>query len=365
MANRQAHPPPVKCSGTAKSTGERCQRWAVPGLTRCKLHKAYAGRHGRAAAEERAAGTLTLAQMMANNPGRPVWEVILDSIRTVDVLAQAARDDVAAGRVTDPEGIERVASLARAAHAMASSAVATKALDMAVQSAEKWTDQASVRLAALLSDWIGLEIAAHGLVSAGLSATLGSPTSPGALPRPDGPPLLERVGRAVASALSPRLGIAPEAVAGWFAALVRAVDTGQPAPNLPASAVAALPPAPERRADLLAALDEPDPEPAGAGALTVERQTEPDPPGHPGPPGRPEPEVVVLEGELVETEPEPEPEPTEPEPEPEPRMIWDPERRIRRRNPNYRPPTSNGRRITTTLGWSRPDDWIGSYRDFH
>ena len=352
MAERQAHPPPVKCSGTAKSTGERCQRWAVPGLALCKLHRAYAGRNGRPAAEERAAGTLTLAQMMASNPGRPVWEVILDSIRTVDVLAQAARDEVAAGRVADPEGIERVASLARLAHSMAASAVATKALDMAAQSAEKWAELVSVRLAALLSNWIGLEIPAHGLVSAGLSATLGGldlSAPPGAPPSPDGPPLLERIGRAVASALAPRLGIAPEAVAGWFTALVRAVDTDRPAPDLPVPAVAALPPAPERRADPMAALDEPDPEPAPAEALTVERQA--DPPGHPDPSG-PEPEV--LERELVDTEPEP-------------RMIWDPERKIRRRNPNYRAPASNGRRITTSLGYggSRPDDRIGSYRNFH
>lgn len=355
---RRQNPPPVKCQARAKRTGEPCRRWAIPGRVRCKHHGGYAGPHeGRSAVEEQVAGALTLAQMMASHPGRPVWEVVLDSIRTVDILAQAARDEVAAGRVADPEGIERVASLARLAHSMAASAVATKALDIAAQSAEKWADLVSVRLAALLSDWIGLEIPAHGLVSAGLSATLGGldlSTPPGAPPSPDGPPLLERVGRAVASALAPRLGIAPEAVAGWFTALVRAVDTDRPAPDLPVPAVAALPPAPERRADPMAALDEPDPDPSGrpapVEALTVECQA--DPSGHPDPSG-PEPEV--LEGELVDTEPEP-----------EPRMIWDPERKIRRRNPNYRAPASNGRRITTSLGYggSRPDDRIGSYRTF-
>jgi hypothetical protein len=132
---RRQNPPPVKCSAKARSTGQPCQRWATPGRVRCTNHGAYAGPHaGRPAAEERAAATLTLAQMMAGNEGRPVWEVILDSIRTVDTLAAHAAQEVAAGRVTTPEGIERVASLARSAHAMAASAVATRALDLAKRS---------------------------------------------------------------------------------------------------------------------------------------------------------------------------------------------------------------------------------------
>ena len=52
MAPRKPIPPPIKCRGTARHTGERCKRWAIPGSTVCKHHGGYAGRGGRARAEE-------------------------------------------------------------------------------------------------------------------------------------------------------------------------------------------------------------------------------------------------------------------------------------------------------------------------
>lgn len=52
MAPRKPIPPPVKCGGTAKHTGQPCKRWAVPGSAVCKHHGAYGGRNGRAAAED-------------------------------------------------------------------------------------------------------------------------------------------------------------------------------------------------------------------------------------------------------------------------------------------------------------------------
>lgn len=53
MAPRKPIPAPVKCRATAKHTGQRCQRWAVPGSALCKHHGAFGGpRGGRAAAED-------------------------------------------------------------------------------------------------------------------------------------------------------------------------------------------------------------------------------------------------------------------------------------------------------------------------
>lgn len=296
MANlRRRNPPPLRCSAKSKRTGEPCKRWALPGRVRCNLHGAYAGPHqGRPVAEERAAGTVTLATLMANSPTRPVWETILDSIRTVDVLAAHAAQEVAAGRVTSPEGIERVANLARSAHAMAASAVATKALDMATQSAEKWADLVSDRLFMLLTDHLGLSMAPDGHAAQAVTATLSDLdlSNPTALPpTPNGPPLLEKVGHALAVALSDRLGLPVADLAGWFASLVQAVDAGHPVPDLPA---AALPAAPE-----------PEPEPAPPVAASVlaaalarlAKRAE----------GECEAEPEVLDGELVDDEPPPAP----------------------------------------------------------
>ncbi len=49
---RRAFPPPTRCGARKRSDGEPCRRWAVPGAARCRLHGAYAGRGGRARAEE-------------------------------------------------------------------------------------------------------------------------------------------------------------------------------------------------------------------------------------------------------------------------------------------------------------------------
>src|SRR5690606_6020900 len=49
---RRENPPPIRCGARARSTGRPCQRWAIPGATRCKLHGGLAGRGGRARAEE-------------------------------------------------------------------------------------------------------------------------------------------------------------------------------------------------------------------------------------------------------------------------------------------------------------------------
>ncbi|AGL20938.1 hypothetical protein [Actinoplanes sp. N902-109] len=297
---RRQNPPPVRCSAKAKRTGEQCERWAVPGRLQCKHHGAYAGPHeGRQAAEERAGATLTLAEMMASNPGRPVWEVILDSIRTVDVLATHAVQEVAAGKVTSAEGIERVAGLARSAHAMAASAVATKALDLATQSANRWGDLVSDRLAVLLVDWFGLPTGRA--VTEAVTAVLGSIdlNEPGTPPRPDGPPLLALVSHALAAALAPRLGLSAGDVTAWVARVADAVADGRPAPALPGAPVAALPPAPVAEPEVKPAPPAADPEPvltlhsqAGSGDEAEEIEVV-------------EAELVEVEAELVESEPEP------------------------------------------------------------
>ncbi|WP_409074611.1 hypothetical protein [Micromonospora chalcea] len=322
MADRQAYPPPVKCSAKAKRTGQRCERWAIPGRLQCKLHGGLGGPHGgRLAAEEQAGAVLTLAQMMANSPRRPIWEVILDAIDTVDVLAANAKAEVAAGRITKPEEIERVAALGRLAHAMGASAVATKAVDMANQTAERWGDVVSECLYVLLTDWLGVPVGRN--VSEAITATLRLDLNdPRPAPRPDGPPLLALVAQAQAAALAPRLGLAAGDLTAWFSRVVDAVADGRPVPDLPGTPVAALPAAPVA----------PRPEPAPPAA---------------------EPEVLTLHGQAQGQAEEPEvvdAELIEPEPERQPSRIFDEERRIYVRNPKYvrRASGSSG---VTTLGY--------------
>ncbi|MFI7071872.1 hypothetical protein [Micromonospora sediminicola] len=345
---RRRNPPPVKCSGTAKHTGKACQHYAMPGATTCKHHGGLGGRAGKAVAEERAAGTITLAEMMANNPGRPVWEVILDSIRTVDVLAQAAAQDVAQGRVTTAEGIERVAGLARSAHAMAASAVATKALDMATQVPRQWEAVASDRVAVLLLEWIGLP--SGPAVIEAIKAALGdmdlNDSRPA--PRPDGPPFLALVTQAQAAELAPRLGLAAGDLTTWFSRVAQAVADGRPVPGLPGAPVAALPvaPAPEPPGhdSKVAGSGDEEPEPQvsepappvaaqtvlaalaeAARPLTLHSQAQAE-----------EPEVV--DAELIEPEPEAERQPS---------RIFDPVRRIYVRNPKYVRRASGSSGVTT------------------
>ncbi|MEU4237924.1 hypothetical protein [Actinoplanes sp. NPDC026619] len=291
MADRQANPPPVKCSAKAKRTGQRCERWAIPGRLQCKLHGGLAGRAGKAAAEEQAGAVLTLAQMMANSPRRPIWEVILDAIDTVDVLAAYAKAEVAAGQITRPEDIERVAALGRSAHAMGASAVATKALDIATQSASRWGDLMSDRLVVLLMDWFGLPIGPA--VTEAVTAVLGSVdlNDPGTPPRPDGPPLLALVAHAQAAALAPRLGLSAGDVTAWLARVADAVADGRPAPDLPGAPVAALPPAPVAEPE-----PEPAPPPAEPAVLTLHSQA-----GS----GDEAEEIETVEAELVESDDRP------------------------------------------------------------
>lgn len=340
---RRQNPPPVKCSGTAKHTGKACKHWAVPGLTTCKHHGGLGGRAGKAVAEERAAGTITLAEMMANDPNRPVWEIILDSIRTVDVLARAARDDVAAGKVTTAEGIERVAGLARSAHAMAASAVATKALDIATQTARQWETVMSDRVAVLLLDWLG--IPSGQAVTEAVRAALGDVdlNDPRPIPRPDGPPLLALVTQAQAAALAPRLGLSAGDLTAWLARVADAVADGRPVPALPGGPVAALPPAPVPVAPL------PEPAPPAAEPAPVRDQVAEDIErleARPTPKRQAEAarlrqthdRGLTLHGQAQAEEPEVvDAELIEPEPEAErqPSRIFDPERRIYVRNPNY------------------------------
>ncbi|SCL61024.1 hypothetical protein [Micromonospora peucetia] len=360
---RRQNPPPVRCSATAQRTGDQCERWAVPGRLQCKLHGAYAGRGGKAVAEERAAGTITLAEMMANNPGRPVWEVILDSIRTVDVLAQAAAQDVAQGRVTTAEGIERVAGLARSAHAMAASAVATKALDMATQVPRQWEAVASDRVAVLLLEWIGLP-SGRAVIEA-IKAALGdmdlNDSRPA--PRPDGPPFLALVTQAQAAALAPRLGLAAGDLTTWFSRVADAVADGRPVPALPGAPIAALPAAEgsegsERSEPLSSNLPwNTTPVVTAESKARVphgEAGPEPSDRSDPSDPPAAEPEVLTLHGQAQAQAEEPEVVDAElvdePEPERQPSRIFDEERRIYVRNPKYvrRASGSSG---VTTLGY--------------
>jgi len=193
--------------------------------------------------EERAAGEVTLATLLASAPNRPLMTVVLDAVANVDALAQDAKARVVSGE-SDPDALTRLAEMSRLAHSLAASAVTTRVVDMMGQFQERWGDVVAGRVGTLLMQWLGLPMG--GFVIEAVTATLGEldTENPGKAPHPNGPPLLELMDRAVAVALAPRLGLPVELVARWHRQAMEAVEAGHSLPDVPAVAVAALPAAP-------------------------------------------------------------------------------------------------------------------------
>ena len=89
-----------RCSATSKTTGQQCGQFARPGARVCFYHGGAAPQV-RAKAEQR----VTLAAALASSPRRAPWEILLDVVHNVDVVAQRARAEVVAGNLA-PETFE-------------------------------------------------------------------------------------------------------------------------------------------------------------------------------------------------------------------------------------------------------------------
>ncbi|MDW3850596.1 hypothetical protein NMK34_28685 [Micromonospora sp. BRA006-A] len=336
---RKQNPPKARCTATAQTSGEPCRRYATPGRTVCVMHGAYAGPAGRAVMEERTEAEVTVATLLAASGDRPVWEIILEAVENVDALARAARARVIAGD-SSRDAMDRLAEMSRLAHAMAASAVATKALDMANRTARQWEDMMSDRVGALLLDWIG--IPSGQAVTEAIKVALGGVdlNDPSPAPRPDGPPILALVSQAQAAALAPRLGLAAGDLTAWLGRVADAVADGRPVPDLPGAPIAALPPAPVPEPESAPPAAEPAPARDQVAEDIAHLEARPTPKRqaeaarlrqthdrgltlHSQAPAE-EPEVV--DAELIEPEPEAERQPS---------RIFDPVRRIYVRNPKY------------------------------
>jgi hypothetical protein len=122
MARRHPHGiPPVKCSATAKRTGEPCRQFAVVGGTVCYHHGANG--HVMNAAERR----VTLAQLRERDPRNPM-EIVLDMTHKLDVITEAYQDELLANveDISD-EQVDRLIQLSSTTHHLASTAINTKA----------------------------------------------------------------------------------------------------------------------------------------------------------------------------------------------------------------------------------------------
>jgi hypothetical protein len=103
--------PPMRCTATAKGTGEQCQKFAMVGMTVCNMHGVTG--NGRRKAEER----VTLAQLLQQDRRHP-WEVVLEATHTMDAIVRDLQLGVLAGETI---------TINQVRHHMAKTAIDTKA----------------------------------------------------------------------------------------------------------------------------------------------------------------------------------------------------------------------------------------------
>ena len=116
--------PSMRCTARAKSTGRRCGRWALVGLTVCDLHTGEDPRK-QAAADRRDAFAQVMQWEDPDAP-RPLGEVMLEAVHNADVLQRSLRDvrlRVARGEAVAGEELDRLVRMSQVAHALAETTV--------------------------------------------------------------------------------------------------------------------------------------------------------------------------------------------------------------------------------------------------
>ena len=114
--------PSMRCTATAKGTGDRCSKWAVVGTTVCHTHGVTGATMRKA--DER----LTMAQLFDRDPRHP-WQVVLDMTHKLDVITQEFQADVLAGENVTADQLDGLIELARTTHHLATTAISTKAAE--------------------------------------------------------------------------------------------------------------------------------------------------------------------------------------------------------------------------------------------
>lgn len=110
----------MRCTATAKGTGERCRNFAVVGMTVCTMHGLTG--NGFRKAEER----VTLAQLLEGDRRHP-WEVVLDATHTMDAIVRDFRAEVVAGETITVDQLDRLINVNQIRHHLATTAISTKA----------------------------------------------------------------------------------------------------------------------------------------------------------------------------------------------------------------------------------------------
>jgi hypothetical protein len=110
----------MRCTATAKGTGERCRNFAVVGMTVCTMHGLTG--NGFRKAEER----VTLAQLLEGDRRHP-WEVVLDATYTMDAIVRDFRAEVVAGETITVDQLDRLINVNQIRHHLATTAISTKA----------------------------------------------------------------------------------------------------------------------------------------------------------------------------------------------------------------------------------------------
>jgi hypothetical protein len=110
----------MRCTATAKGTGERCRKYVTPGTTVCPMH----GQTG--ATLRRAEERVTLAQLLEGDRRHP-WEVVLDATHTMDAIVRDFRSEVVAGESITVDQLDRLIAVNQIRHHLASTAISTRA----------------------------------------------------------------------------------------------------------------------------------------------------------------------------------------------------------------------------------------------
>lgn len=127
MAGRPNAIPPVKCAAHGRKTKKPCGKYAVPGAVVCELHGGKAP-HVR----EKALTRLHLAELMRSD-ARPVWEVVLDHVHSLDAVAREARLALREGEPVEADQLDRIVESAKAALTAAKLAIDTRSYEMLAQ----------------------------------------------------------------------------------------------------------------------------------------------------------------------------------------------------------------------------------------
>ncbi|SEE91146.1 hypothetical protein [Jiangella alba] len=147
--------PSVRCSVTAKSTGEPCQLYAIPGSTVCHMHGAGAPQV-KVAARARA----LLADVASRDP-RPIGDAILDAINTADVVHRYLKERLIGGEDMSAGDLDMLMSTAERVVSMGKAAAITKLVELKVGQIHEDAKRISLALGAvmhILTDHIdGLE----------------------------------------------------------------------------------------------------------------------------------------------------------------------------------------------------------------